>query len=116
MDYLGFTAGVTAYFTVITSGALFFLGDGHAVQGDGEISGSAVEISFEVEFSLDLIKGKTIGRPRGENEGYIFAIGNARAPDQATQHATTEMMTWLTEEYALGPKRVLEWFERRDRW
>ena len=101
MDYRGFVAGVTAYFPVFVPGALFFLGDGHAVQGDGEISGSAIEVSFEVEFQLDLIKGKTIRRPKGESESHIFAIGNARPLDQATQHATSEMMRWLTEDYAL---------------
>ena len=70
-----------------------------SVQGDGEIAGSGVEISFDVEFSVDLIKGKKIKRPRGENEEFIFAVGNARPLDQALQHATTEMLDWLMEDY-----------------
>jgi acetamidase/formamidase len=41
MDYNGFTEGVTAYFPVFVPGALLFVGDGHAVQGDGEIVGTA---------------------------------------------------------------------------
>ena len=68
MDYRGFTAGTTVYFPVFEPGALFFLGDGHAVQGDGEIVGSGIEISMDVEITLRLQKGKTIGWPRGENE------------------------------------------------
>jgi acetamidase/formamidase len=101
MDYRGFTGGVTVYFPVFAPGALFHLGDGHAVQGDGEIVGTGIEISFEAEFTVDLRKGKTIGWPRGENADYIFTAGNARPLDQALQHATTEMLKWLREDYGL---------------
>jgi acetamidase/formamidase len=101
MDYRGFTNGVTAYFPVFVPGALFHLGDGHALQGDGEIVGTGIEISFEVEFTVHLQKGKRIGWPRGENADYIFTAGNARPLDQATQHATTEMLRWLQSDYGL---------------
>jgi amidase len=99
MDYRGFTAGVTVYFPVFVPGALFHLGDGHALQGDGEIVGTGLEISFDVRFTVRLLKEKHIGWPRGENEDYIFTVGNARPLDQAVQHATTEMYRWLTGEY-----------------
>jgi acetamidase/formamidase len=101
MDYRGFTNGVTVYFPIFVPGALFHLGDGHAVQGDGEIVGTGVEISFEMQFTVHLQKGKTIGWPRGENADYIFTCGNARPLDQATQHATTEMLRWLQTDYGL---------------
>jgi acetamidase/formamidase len=101
MDYRGFRAGVTAYFPVAVEGALFFIGDGHAVQGDGEIVGTGIETSFEVEFTLRVLKGKRIGWPRGESETDIFTAGNARPLDQAVQHATTEMLRWLTTDYGL---------------
>lgn len=101
MDYRGFVDGVTAYFPVFVPGALFHLGDGHAVQGDGEISGTGIEISMDVQFTVRLIKGKKINWPRGENTDYIFTAGNARPLDQATQHATTEMSRWLAEDYGL---------------
>ena len=97
MDYRGFRAGATAYFPVYVEGALFHIGDGHAVQGDGEIVGTGIETSFEVEFGLRVVKGRKILWPRGENETHIFAVGNARPLDQATQHATTEMVRWLGE-------------------
>jgi amidase len=103
MDYRGFTNGVTAYFPVFAPGALFHLGDGHALQGDGEIVGTGVEISFEVQFTVHVQKGKRIGWPRGENSDYIFTAGNARPLDQATQHATTEMVRWLQTDYGLDP-------------
>lgn len=101
MDYRGFTEGATAYFPVFEPGALFMLGDGHATQGDGEIVGTGIEISMDVRFSVELIKGKQIGWPRGENADYIFTAGNARPLDQALQHATTEMAKWLGEDYGL---------------
>ena len=65
MDYRGFCQGATVYLPVFAEGALFFLGDGHAVQGDGEIVGTGVEISFDIEFTVTLIKGKRIHWPRG---------------------------------------------------
>ncbi len=101
MDYRGFVAGVTVYFPVFTPGALFFLGDGHAVQGDGEIAGTGIEVSMDVEFRVELIKNKPIYWPRGENQETIFTTGNARPLDQALQHATTEMIRWLKDSYGL---------------
>ncbi|HEX5505184.1 MAG TPA: acetamidase/formamidase family protein [Thermomicrobiales bacterium] len=104
MDYRGFRAGVTVYFPVFVPGALLHVGDMHAVQGDGEIVGTGIEISGEVQFTVDLQKGKQIGWPRGEDEEYIFTTGNARPLDQALQHATTEMVRWLTADYGLDAR------------
>ena len=101
MDYRGFVAGTTVYFPVFEPGALFFLGDGHAVQGDGEIVGSGIEISMNVRVTLRVLKDKKIGWPRAENDEWIMTVGNARPLDQATQHATTEMIRWLQEDYGL---------------
>jgi acetamidase/formamidase len=101
MDYRGFVAGVTVYFPVFAPGALIHVGDGHAIQGDGEIVGTGIEISMDVQFTVGLIKGKRIHWPRGENADYIFTVGNARPLDQALQHATTEMLRWLEADYGL---------------
>jgi len=99
MDYRGFKENTTVYFPVFAEGALFFLGDGHALQGDGEIAGTGLEISLDVSFSVELIKNKEIFWPRGENDDYIFTVGNCRPLDQAMQHATTEMLRWLTTDF-----------------
>jgi amidase len=101
MDYPGFVAGVTVYFPVFVRGALLHVGDGHATQGDGEIVGTGIEISMNVQFTVQVIKAKRIRWPRGENTEFIFTVGNARPLDQAVQHATTEMLRWLKEDYAL---------------
>jgi len=103
MDYRGFVEGVTVYLPVSAPGALFHIGDGHAIQGDGEIVGTGVEISFDVTFSVDLIKGAEIGWPRGESDTHIFVAGNARPLDQCVQHATTELVRWLEGSYGLDP-------------
>ena len=97
MDYRGFAEGATIYFPVFVDGGLFYLGDGHAVQGDGEIVGTGIEISFDVQFTVNLLKKKRIRWPRAENETHILTVGNARPLDQAVQHATTEMIRWLGE-------------------
>jgi amidase len=103
MDYRLFAPGTTAWFPVSVSGALFYLGDGHACQGDGEIVGTGIETSFEMEVSFRVLK-RTIAWPRGETTDDIFTIGNARPLDQALQHATTEMVRWLGEDYGLEPR------------
>ena len=103
MDYRRFGPGATAYFPVSAPGALFFLGDGHFAQGDGEIVGTGIETSFEVEFRVRVLKGKAISWPRGETGDDIFTIGNARPLDQALQHATTEMIAWLGADHGLDP-------------
>jgi amidase len=104
MDYPGFISGVTVFFPVFVPGALLHLGDGHATQGDGEIVGTGIEISMEVQFTVRVIKGQRIRWPRGENAEFIFAVGNARPLDQAVQHATTEMLRWLKEGYGLDAR------------
>jgi amidase len=100
MDYRLFREGTTAYFPVSVEGALFFLGDAHAAQGDGEIAGTGIETSAEIEVSVSVLK-QTILWPRGETADAIFTIGNARPLEQALQHATTEMLAWLGQSYGL---------------
>jgi acetamidase/formamidase len=101
MDYRGFREGVTVYFPVFVEGALLHLGDGHALQGDGEIVGTGIEISLDVEVTVDVIKGKDAGWPRADDGDHLMAVGNARPLDQAVQHATTELMRWLADDYGL---------------
>ena len=103
MDYRGFGPGATVWFPVAVPGALFFLGDCHATQGDGEIVGTGIETCFEVEVRLTVEKGRNLVWPRGESATDIFSVGNARPLDQALQHATTDMFNWLTSDYGLSP-------------
>jgi amidase len=101
MDYRGFREGVTAFLPVFVEGALLHAGDGHALQGDGEIVGSGIEVSFDVEVTVSVLKGKRSGWPRAEDDEFLMAVGNARPLDQTVQHATTELMRWLADDYGL---------------
>ena len=100
MDYRGFREGVTVFFPVAVEGALFHIGDGHALQGDGEIVGTGIEVSMDVEFTLEVVK-KRIGWPRADDGTFVMAVGNARPLDQAVQHATTELLRLLEQDYGL---------------
>ena len=99
MDYNGIVAGVKLMLPVNEPGALLFVGDGHARQGDGEVVGNALEVSMDVEFTVDLMKDRTIGWPRLETAEHIMTLGSARPLLQALQHATTELQRWLKADY-----------------
>lgn len=104
MDYAGLNAGVKVTLPVNEPGALLFLGDGHARQGEGEVVGTGIETSMDVEFSVQLIKKKAVGWPRLENETHIMVLGSARPLLQALQHATTEMQRWLVTDYGFSER------------
>jgi amidase len=104
MDYRGFREGVTAFFPVFVDGALLHVGDGHALQGDGEIVGTGIEVSFDVELTVRVLEGKEISWPRAEDETYVMAVGNARPLDEAVQHATTELIRLLEQDYGLDAR------------
>jgi acetamidase/formamidase len=99
MDYNLVGVGMKLMLPVSEPGALLFIGDGHARQGDGEVVGNALEISMDVEFRVDLMKKKSISWPRLETDEYIMVAGSARPLLQAVQHATTEMQRWLMADY-----------------
>lgn len=101
MDYRRLGPGATIWFPVSAPGGLFFLGDVHALQGDGEIVGTGIETCFQVTFRLTVEK-RSITWPRGQTDRDIFTLGNARPLDQALQHATTEMVRWLAQDFGLG--------------
>jgi len=99
MDYVGMGAGATLMLPVNEPGALLFLGDGHARMGEGEVVGTGLETSMDVEFTVELIKKKPIGWPRMETATHILVLGSARPLLEALQHATTELQKWLTADY-----------------
>ena len=102
MDYHGLREGVTVSLPVYQEGALLFVGDGHAAQGDGELNGDALETSMDVEFTVDLVRGKNIGGPRFENEEFLMASGIAGSLPDALQQATTELSRWLEKDFHLS--------------
>ena len=103
MDYNGIREGVTVYLPVYQEGALLFVGDGHALEGDGELNGDALETSMNVAFTVDLIRGKSTQWPRFENDEDLMASGIAGSLQDALQRATTELARWLEWDYKLSP-------------
>ena len=101
MDYNQMREGTTLYLPVYAPGALLFLGDGHAAQGDGELTGDALETSMQVEFTVNLIKGQSIRGPRAENDEYLMAMGIGNSLPDAVQTATTQLLNWLRKDYKL---------------
>jgi amidase len=108
MDYNGLREGTTVYLPIYQPGAWLFVGDGHAAQGDGELTGDALETSMDVEFTVDVIPGKHLPSPRVESSTAIIALGYNGSLDAAFRDATSNMAQWLTDDYNLSPTEVAQ--------
>ncbi len=104
MDYAWLNAGMKVMLPVNAPGALLFIGDGHARQGEGEVAGTGLETSMDVEFTVDVVKKKRIGWPRMETETHIMVLGSARPLLEALQHATSELQQWLIDDYGFSER------------
>jgi amidase len=108
MDFNEVIEGATVYLPVRTPGAMLYVGDGHAAQGDGELNGNALETSMDVAFTVDVIPGKSVPGPRVESGTHIMAVGLDGSIDDAFRDATANMAEWLTDKYGLTPTEVAE--------
>ena len=108
MDAPEASVGNTLYLPVNVPGALLFLGDGHAAMGDGEVAGTAVEVSMRVRVKVDVIKHKATAWPRFENDNYIMAVGIYRPLDDALRIAFTELIHWMHERNGLSEMDAYE--------
>jgi len=102
MDASEARPGYTLYLPVNAPGALLYIGDGHAAQGDGEVAGTAIEVPLHVRLQVDLIKRKRIAWPRFENESSLMAVGAYRPLDDALRIAFTELVGWIHSDYGLS--------------
>jgi acetamidase/formamidase len=99
MDVPDVTIGNTIYLPVHHSGALFYTGDAHAAQGQGELCGVALEIAAKGTFTFDVIKGKSIDWPRIESADRIMTVGSAKPMEDAARIAYAELVEWLAADY-----------------
>jgi amidase len=99
MDAADAREGTTMYLPIFHEGALFYFGDGHALQGDGEICGSGLETTMDVTFQFDLVKGRRIRWPRAEDAEDIMVLGSGRPLVDAFRIAQVELIDWLVDEY-----------------
>jgi acetamidase/formamidase len=106
MDYNQLREGITVYLPVYVPGALLFVGDGHAAQGAGELTGNALETSMDIEFTVEVQAGGAPPNPRMENADYLMASGIAGSIDEAFRSATTNLVRWLERMYGLNAAEV----------
>jgi amidase len=99
MDVPDVRPGNTIYLPVWNEGALFYTGDCHARQGQGELCGVALEITSKVTVVFDVVKDKAIEWPRIESDSAIMVVGSARPMEDAARIANTELVLWLEQEY-----------------
>jgi acetamidase/formamidase len=107
LDYNAIGEGATVILPVYHPGALLFIGDGHALQGDGEATGNGVETSMDVEFSVEVRKQMKLTGPRVETSDDIISVGAqpefVSSLNRGLQLATTDMVEWLVTGYGMEP-------------
>jgi amidase len=99
MDVPDVCPGNVVYLPVWNEGALFYTGDTHARQGQGELCGVALEITSRVTVVFDVVKGKAILWPRIESPDRLMAVGSARPMEDAARIAYAELAGWLAADF-----------------
>jgi len=104
MDFNKLTVGATLYLPVFHNGAQFFTGDSHAVQGDGEINGTAIEASLTGTFQFIVHKGagKSMVWPQAEDATHYYTMGMDLDLNVATKNAVQETIAFLRDKKGLS--------------
>lgn len=108
MDIRQLTVGSTLFLPVLVPGALFSVGDAHGAQGDGEVSGTAIEMDATVTLRFDLMKGRSIPGPQLRTPGSgtvagprFAAVGHHPDLYEASREALRGILTYLEEHHSL---------------
>jgi acetamidase/formamidase len=107
MDFRDLKAGSTLYLPVFHPGALFYVGDPHGTQGDGEVSGNAIEQSLTGVFRFTVLKGKKIVGPRAEDAAYYYVMGIDLDLDRAMRKSVAATVDFLVQEKGMTPAKAL---------
>ncbi len=107
MDCVETREGVTLYLPVWVKGAYLSFGDIHAVQGDGEVNGTALEVTAEITLTISVLKGKAADWPRLESDTHIMVIGSTRPLMDCVRLSQIGLLDWLTVDYG---------FQREEAW
>ena len=102
MDVPDVRPGNKVYLPVWNEGALFYTGDCHARQGQGELCGVALEITSRVTVAFEIIKSGGIEWPRIESEDRLMIVGSARPMEDAARIAYAELIGWLEAEHGFS--------------
>lgn len=99
MDDRDMTAGTTLFFPVMTEGALFSIGDGHAAQGDGEVSGTAIEVPLRVRYQVWVVDDPAhpVPEPQYLNDEVYAVTAVGETIDEAARKATGYMVDYLQQ-------------------
>jgi acetamidase/formamidase len=107
LDYNRINEGSTVVLPVFHPGALLFIGDGHALQADGEPTGTGIETSLDVTFRVEVRKRAHVNNPRVETPESIIAVGSqpefVTSLDRSLRVATSDMVDWLVHDYKMEP-------------
>ncbi|GIT59447.1 MAG: hypothetical protein Ct9H300mP19_13950 [Dehalococcoidia bacterium] len=106
-----------------------YVGDGHALQADGEPLGTGIETSMDVEFSVTVNKRSGLTGVRVETETHLISVGSqpefASSLNRGLQMATSDMVLWIASDYGwedwaahmlVGMVGVYEWSQSLDPW
>jgi len=107
MDVKELTVGSTLYLPVLHPEALFYVGDPHSAQGDGEVSGTAIEQSLSGRFRFVLHTDRSISGPRAENDTHYIMMGIDLDLNRALQKAVDEVVAFLVAEKGLTPTKAV---------
>jgi len=109
IDINELSAGATAYYPVQVPGALFYTGDSHFVQGDGEVALTALEGSARATFKITVLKsgkdkipGGTLTQPLAENAEFWITPGLDEDLNEAMKKSTREAIRFLVNEYGIS--------------
>ena len=102
LDNKDLVAGTTLYLPVHVPGALLSVGDGHGMQGDGEVTGTALETSLRGTFEVRVRKGQRLRWPRAETPTHYVSMGLHEDLDEASRLATREMIDFLVAEKGMS--------------
>ena len=103
LDNKDLVVGSTLYLPVHVAGGLLSIGDGHAAQGDGEVSGTAIEVSLNGTIEIVLHKDRTLRWARAETPTHFISMGLDPDLDEAARRATREMVDFLVAELGMDP-------------
>lgn len=99
MDLPDIRPGNTLYLPVQVEGAFLYLGDCHAIQGDGELCGVGIEFPTYTTIRVELLKGWALGWPRLEGDSFIMSIGSVRPLENAARIAYADLIKWMVSDF-----------------
>src|SRR5262244_4671760 len=107
LDCRELTEGTALFLPIAVDGGLFSTGDGHAVQGDGEVAGPALNCPMQVEMEFRLHPELRLALPRARQTSGWLTFGFGRSLDEAAAIATVEMVKLMGELYGFSPRQAL---------